>query len=572
MAKTLYGYQDRRGANQVDWNSLTTDASDSLRKIQSGREQKKQELDDINQSLLTAANDVEMGQNQTFNQFVLDGSNQTKEFLLMQNRLLKKGLLNPNDYNRAMQTVKDDWASFGQSTKKFNETYDEAFKRLNDGTMAGEEAFKKEMLFKFGNVQDKGVFVNPVDGRLYLAEKDKNGKIITDPDKLVNVAALNDMMNEKIQKIDVQGEVAKGADKMADIIKVLRKNNVLTLKDARQNPMYKKSKEDFISSILTNPKNQASILADYLGGYEFTYDKSKAGGNTIYLQRDGGGIGQPKLTKEQEKIARETLDAAFESQIEQIEKEMPIFAPQRPLAGGGNDDKDMLEAYRNALEIAAGTPNAAGFVQAITRNPNSIVSNIVATPNEILVEMKDGQEQKISRIGADGNQIPVDQVAQAIMSYLDPRATPAKAADIAGKFRQRFGSPLPGQIGNFGAPTFKTIDDVNAVVNKDGKYVPASLRDAIIAIEPSGNAHLQIQALASKLDPNITVAPGSDKKRVIISYGDEVSEEFPISSEEDRGYVSEYINKLHEYIFKKTQATPAATAAPAQKSGLMSKY
>jgi len=164
MAKTFYGYKDRRGANQVDWNGLATDASEGLRQIQSGREQQRKELDDINQSLLTAANEVEMGNNQTFNQFVLDGSAQTKEFLLMQNRLLKKGLLNPTDYSRSMQTVKDDWTAFSTSTKKLNEVYDDAMKRLADGTMAGEEAFKKEMLLKFANVQGKGIFVNPVDG------------------------------------------------------------------------------------------------------------------------------------------------------------------------------------------------------------------------------------------------------------------------------------------------------------------------------------------------------------------------------------------------------------------------
>lgn len=568
MAKTFYGYQDRRGANQVNWEGLATNAADSLKAIAADRQNKKQELDEVNRSLITAANDVEMGQNQTFNQFALDGSNQTKEFLLMQNKLLKKGLLNPNDYSKSMQTVKDDWGALSKSVKKFNEVYDEAFKRLNDGTMAAEEAFKKENLFKFGNVQDKGIFVNPVDGRLYIAEKDAKGRLITDPEKLVNVAGINDMMNEKVEKFDVITNVNKGVAKMAEIVKVLRKNNVLTLKDARQNPMYKKAKEDFIASMLANPKNTASVLADYLGGYEFTYDKNKAGGNTIYLKRDGGGVGQPQLTPAQEKAAKEALDAVFETQIEQIETPMPVFAPQRPLAGrSGGDDDEMMFAYGNALEIAAGTANAPGLVQALAKNPNSPVANIAAGQTEITVEFKDGRIETISRVNQDGSPMSNDQVAQAIFPYLDPRANPAKVADVAGKYNQKYKPQFEGN-GTFGQRTYRSIDDLTAIGTVAGQPASIPVRSAIMSVDPEAkDAFVQVDAFAKKINPRVSVTPASKSGYVDISYPGTTKKSFPLKSTESLSRISNYLEQLNQYIFnqKSDQPTPASGAPAGTK-------
>lgn len=573
MAKTFYGYVDRRGANQVDWEGIATQASDSLKTVAADREAKKKELDEVNRSLVSATNDIELGQNQTFNQFIMDGANQSKQALLMYNKLLKKGLITPNDYSSVMQTIGDDWKSFEQSTKKFNEVYDEAFKRLNDGTMAAEEVFKKENLFQFGNVQNKGMYVNPVDGRMYIAERDEKGRLITDPEKLVNVASLNNMMNEKVEKFDLIGNVSKGAEKVANIINVIRKNGVLTLDDARQNPLYKKAKEDFISALLANPKNAASILADSLGGYEFTYDKSKAGGNVILLEKDGSGIGQPKLTKEQEKIARETLDAAFEVQIQQKETPMPVFAPQTPRGGSGQDD-DMIFSYGNALEIAAGTPNAQGLVQAISRNPNSIVSNIVATPSQIVIEFKDGRApERINRIGANGAPMPVDQIAQAIFPYLDPRATPAKTADVAGKFRSQFGLPSVQQPGSFGEMTYRSIDQLSTVANVNGTLTPTTVRTAILSIDPeSETAFANVGEIARKINPNIQVSPSSREGYIEIAYPGVKSKGFPLKSAQSLARISEYLENLNNFIFKKQQAQPASTAPPATAGGLMSKY
>lgn len=565
MAKTFYGYVDRRGANQVDWNSLASEASQSLKQIADERQAKKQELEEMNRSMLSAVNEVEIGQNQTFNQFVLDGSNNSKEFLLMQNRLLKKGLLNPNDYARSVQTVKDDWAAFSASTKKFNQVYDEAFKRLNDGTMAAEEVFKKENLFKFGNVQNKGIYVNPVDGRMYIAERDAKGRLITDPSKLVNVAGLNDMMNEKIEKLDVQEAVSKGTTKMADIIKVLRQNNVLTLKDARQNPMYKKAKEDFISSILANPKNQSSVLADYLGGYEFTYDRSKAGGNVIYLERDGSGIGQPKLTKEQETKAREALDAAFEAQMEKVETPMPVFAPQRtPEDTSGKQEASIVS---NLAKIYYGDPNDVRAALSFFQGLRPDLVDIKRTDSELVITDQNGRLIRVPFKDQQGNVLSQQQFIESAINQITPGVK-----DI-NKAMKNSGIDLSRGFNPAGAAEFKVETAVSTkplaqtmVLGPDNK--PATIASLINAIDPDADSAPQVLEIVQKIDPRITVKPisnfwSSDKLEIYVD--DILVESINYDDKKDNAILLQALERARGTAGG--QAQPSATS-----SGLMSKY
>ena len=501
-----YKYVDRKGENKVDWGTIGKDMSSGLKQVFEDRENKRQELDDVNQSLMTAANEVDMGQNKTFNQFVLDGSAQTKDFLLMQNKLLKKGLLNPNDYSRAMQTVKDDWASFSTATKNFNEVYKAAFDRLNDGTMSAEEAFKKEELFQFGNVQNKGIFVNPVDGRLYLAEKDKNGKLITDPSKLVSVASINNISNEIINKFDVVGTVAKGAEKMATIIRSIRKGNTLSIEDARKNDLYKKAKEDYIESMLTNPKQAVSVLGDYLGGYKFTYDQSEAGGDLIYLKKDGDGVGQGQLTPDQMKTAREALDAAFEAQIESKETPMPVYAPQKAAAGG----KEEAGIVSNLAKVYYGDTNdvrsALSFFQGLRRD----LVDIKRTADALILTNKDGQVIPIAFKDEAGNTLTQQQFIEAAINQL----TPGGVKDL-NKAMKDSGVDLTREFNPNGTADFKVGTNATQkplaqtpILGPDGEIGTAT--SFLNAIDPDADNVGEVQEIISKVDPRITVKAQSN--------------------------------------------------------------
>ena len=91
-------YLNKFTANSQDWSKIGKDISDDLRKEITTRQETKATIDKQTSDAINEVNKVQLGQNKTFNQFLLNGSGQTKQFLLMQERLLKQGLLKPQDY------------------------------------------------------------------------------------------------------------------------------------------------------------------------------------------------------------------------------------------------------------------------------------------------------------------------------------------------------------------------------------------------------------------------------------------------------------------------------------------
>mgnify|MGYP003335399554 FL=1 len=142
---------------------------------------------------------------------------------------------------------------------------------------------------------------------------------------MLNVNAINARRQDKIDKFNVTAEVQKSTKALGDVIKVLNKDGVLTRQDVRGMEIniggvpkeFGDAKNDIIDSLMTSPRNNASILSDTIGGYTFTEDAEEAKGDSkkIYLKEDGLGLLQPELTEEQEQAVRDKLDMEIEKQL-----------------------------------------------------------------------------------------------------------------------------------------------------------------------------------------------------------------------------------------------------------------
>lgn len=316
-------YLGKLDNNIQDWSKIGKDISDNLQKVLQQRRDDRAEIDKQTREAIDKVNQVELGQNKTFNQFLLNGTGQTKQFMLMQERLLKRGILKPQDYLNSTQVIKDDWQNLSNAAKSFNADYEEAMKRIQDGEAAGQEAYQNKKYDAFANIQNKSIFVNPVDGRLYLTTSDEKGNIIRDPASMINVNAINARQKDKINKVDVTAEVQKATGALGEVVKAINEGGILTREDKRlmeitvdgEKTTFEEAKNDIIDSLMTSPRNNASILTDTIGGYTFTEIESEAGGKVIYLKEDGLGLLQPELTEEQEEAVRRKLDMEIEKQL-----------------------------------------------------------------------------------------------------------------------------------------------------------------------------------------------------------------------------------------------------------------
>jgi hypothetical protein len=105
-----------------------------------------------------------------------------------------------------------------------------------------------------------------------------------------------------------------------------------------------------------SPRGAASILADYVGGYEFyeTEQQKKeieaAGGKAIQLVSGPNGIATPKLTKTQEDEARAVLDRLVDSRVD-VEREQPRpvettrSSGSGSVSGGGASNQSLIMDY-----------------------------------------------------------------------------------------------------------------------------------------------------------------------------------------------------------------------------------
>ena len=101
MAKTNQTYYNKQGTDfsgmfdagqdftPVDWSTITNDLVDKIATETKRRETKKADIQTKTDALMTDLRDYQAGANNTFNGYVLDGSTQVKDYMLMQNKLLK---------------------------------------------------------------------------------------------------------------------------------------------------------------------------------------------------------------------------------------------------------------------------------------------------------------------------------------------------------------------------------------------------------------------------------------------------------------------------------------------------
>jgi hypothetical protein len=418
----FFKYVGKADRGIQDWSKIGKDISDGLKEVTDKRQAERARIDKLTSDAINEVNNVELGQNKTFNQFLLNGSGQTKEFLLMQEKLLKQGVLKPQDYLNSRQIVSDDWANLSEAAKSFNTDYAESMSRLQDGKAAMQELYQNEKYDAFMNVQDKDVFINPVDGRMYLTTTDGDGNIERDPASMLNVNSINARRKDKINKFNVQAEVQKATGALGEVVKALNADGVITRTDKRLNEMmliggvettFDDAKNDIIDSLMTSPRNNASILTDDVGGYTFTEVESKAGGKVIYLKENGMGLLEPQLTDEQLGVVRNNLDMEIEKQLgfketssyeADLRKRTADADRAERRAARLAKEEDFSDVYSYAVDLASGdSTGVRRVVQSLKQtHPHlSFTPSEGDTPGWDVYNSKTGVEDTIEIVDGD---------------------------------------------------------------------------------------------------------------------------------------------------------------------------
>lgn len=406
---TYYNYVRRGTEAQVDWGKIGTGISDEILRISQNRQQQRQELDKINTDLIKSASEIAIPEQEYVRNLVLNGTNEMKNLALMNNNLLKKGLITPAQYRMTMENMKSNVANLDKSVKEFGPAYQKSMERLNNGEMPWLEQQQKENLFKYGNLQDKTLYVAP-DGNMYITQLDDNGNPVADKNKMMNVGVMATGLGYEMKKFDTLGELSKGVNSIGQVVDIVRRGGVLATESAMNNPQYKDARDKYISAMMSNPINLVSIMGDYIGGYNKVDSESEAGGKNIYIDANGNA----KPTADQIAEVKKVLETQFDSMVSKKATPMPI---QQGGGGGSSSANKDAEVGKNLRFLISGTgPEAKAASQFFaSQNPN--IESINREGNIIKLRMKDGSYQEFNQAEEGTN---ADLVARGLVGFLMP--------------------------------------------------------------------------------------------------------------------------------------------------------
>lgn len=429
MAKTYFKAQPTAAETQINWAEVGKNFSDMLTEEARVREEKKAAIDEASRQYQQTLNDVEQGQSATANQWWLNAAGEMQQQMLMQDRMLKSGALNPRDYTVMRQNLVDGTDGLIGVFDKFNAEFEDRMNRFENGESQDLEQWAMAELENFGNFQKTSVVVNPETGMLSVADVDDDGNIINDPNKVRSVTSLQNLIARRYDKFDVDAAAATFVEgvgtfdkidrtigtqyrkgiikKMSDpFMKEFTKEELMALgmteedaiNSAAELNIYKAGEDQLVSDIMSVWSNTSSILTNTMSfapngeEYTFTFEEKGRKENEILLKKDGQGQIYAEYTKEQEKAV---ADAIRDNVRNRLDREVEVTTSsdfQFEPAGLVKDRRERdakvnrdANIYTNVADLYSGDADKVNTAIQFLRGINPNISNITRNDEGVVI-------------------------------------------------------------------------------------------------------------------------------------------------------------------------------------------
>lgn len=445
---TYYKYAERAAGSQVNWAEIGKNLTDTLQEENRIREEKKALIDESTRQYGLRLEKSPQGENTTLNQWGLDYAADAQQARLIQDRLLRQGKLKLRDYTMMRQNLTDGTNEAFSLLDEYNAEYKEKVERAKSMDPAAGSQYLEQWLMEqaegFANFKDSKLYINPTTFTVNVAKtKEVNGvkEMSDDPDDFTTVNELRNRIKSRFDKFDADTYLAKqvallGTEIKAEIISGTSRKvgQKITIEDITE----RNGARDAINSMIDaafagSPTNMSSVLTNALGLYKdpanpnaagvpytFTWDKSAAGKNVIYLENVDGKI-TPQFTSEQEKAAKDYMLQKINVMLTRKE-DIDVFTEPRPVSSGGGGrsredyTKDMSRGNLLAYFYSGDGTQIETARQAIEALPG--VDKVVRTKDGVIINFKneDGKiEQKpFSFYDEDGNRKSIDDFVNSM--------------------------------------------------------------------------------------------------------------------------------------------------------------
>ena len=439
---TYYGYVQRENAAGVNWQEVGANLSQTLLDAGAARQAKRDAFDKSTKEYQETLDNAPSGDFKTANAFALNHAADASRMRLIQDRLLKSGVMKDRDYTVARQNLTDGTKQLFGLSEEYQTEYTDKMKRLKDGESQELEGWLMGQIEGLSNLKNSQSYINAQDGSVSvgkLVDGPNGTRVLSkNPNDFMTVNQLRNRYKEKYDKFDVGETMTMEAERLGTFITSVRAaggpeyaGTVTKLLDPTMRGSlspagvkavddFKSMETDMINSYLeSNPLNALSVLTDGMVNpkngkpFEPTFDEAeaKANPNKVLIRDDGSGRIEPVLSKEQQKLAFESVQTNFRNKIDREEtittyNEPKKQQPSTAAISASNKSKQDKNVVSNLGKLFYGddasVQEAADYLRSI--NPN--IDTIDRSGDDIIITYLDGRADETRPwVASDGTEL-----------------------------------------------------------------------------------------------------------------------------------------------------------------------
>lgn len=429
---TYYKWAERQADTTINWAEVGKNLSDTLKEEVAIRELKKAAINEKTRQLSDTLENSPMGDYEPANQMALDFANSAQETLLIQDNLLKSGLLKPRDYTIMRQNLNDGTKTMFDLSKVYQEEFQrkqERAKSLNPSERSQYmESWMMEQMEGLGNLRKTKAVINPTDGQVTLGklvEKKINGEtvlVLSDKENdTYTVNELNMRIKQDFNYYDADAAMQNEVDMIGDVTNTVYKtagkgkqNMIFEFADKKggvyltdeeiaalpeeeremaiAKNSYKEAERYAIEKQMAQPWNSMSILTDDLNkDFEPTFSKEEADSDPskVYIKQLSSGALEPELSEEQEELVYDYLKNNMRKRITTSEAAKSAgFTPYSPYdtaaasakySKTGREETEKLATVGlwNKIMYAPDATARNSAIQAVVESPTAKANGVI---------------------------------------------------------------------------------------------------------------------------------------------------------------------------------------------------
>lgn len=498
---TFYKYAERNVENRVDWGTIGKEFTDMLKDEATLRETKKADIEKATNETLKSLADAPTGLDKGVNENILNFSAQSQDYLLMMNRLLKSGQLDPKDFSIYTQNLKSGTGKVFSAAKAYQENYAKNIERANAKGLkraSAEELWNRTQAEDAANFSKSQLYINN-NGNVSVGLPTRDpatGQYVlnNDPNTYKTPEQLHYASSVDIDPYDVDGTIKGIVDTFGkNVIAEAKLHNrfVVSVDDVTKRPGYKEAEDNFIKGALAgNSSYGASILTDWINseeGKQYGYtsnpnDPKIKTGEKILMTADPAnptsGRMIPQLNPEQEARAESFMKQRLRFALDKEIKVQYQEPQQQTSAGYEHNDKiknsivlgqslgKLISGDNVSAEQGATFLRGIDGVESVTKSGDELIVvkdgkriPFKLTANGQLANPRDAVTSLISTFNPDGRYSDAD-VLKAAMSEVGKRGVNVNTSLSVSKesTTPNYKQALNKKISTLGAEVFPVVN------------------------------------------------------------------------------------------------------------------